>query len=77
MTNQEFLATTGGKLAAAATIFSTALTTIATDPTLAILMSDYLPGYWRLGAILSLAAAAWFLPRSAAKKDAASDAPAA
>lgn len=74
MTNTEFIQTAGGRLAAIAAAISTVLTAIATDPTAAVLLSDYLPGPWRFAAIVALGAAAWFLPKKAAKKDAASDA---
>lgn len=72
MTNKEFLATYGGKLAAAAAALSSALTYVATDPTAAVLLTDFLPGPLRLVVILAIAGAAYVLPMWTAKKDAGS-----
>lgn len=69
MTNKEFLSTYGGKLAAAAAALSSVLTFIATDPTAAVLLTDFLPGPMRLIAILGIAGAAYVLPLWTAKKD--------
>lgn len=76
MTSKEFFGTYGGKLAAVAATVQAGLVAIATDPTAAILLSDYLPGPWRVLAIVVLGFSAWVLPKWTAKKDAA-DAPVA
>lgn len=69
MTNKDFLATYGGKLAAAAAALSSILTYVATDPTAAVLLTDFLPGPLRLIVILAIAGAAYLMPLWTAKKD--------
>lgn len=69
MNNREFLRTCGGKLAAIAAPVMAVLAFIATDPTAAILLSDFLPGPLRLVAILAIAFVAYVLPLWSKKRD--------
>lgn len=69
MTNREFIRTYGGKLAAIAAPVMAVLAYVATDPTAAILLTEFLPGPLRLVAILAIAFVAYVLPLWTAKKD--------
>lgn len=69
MTNRDFLATYGGKLAAVAAAVSSVLTYIATDPTAAVLLTDFLPGPLRFVAIFGIALIAYVLPLWSKKRD--------
>lgn len=70
MNHREFLSTYGGKLAAAAAPIMAVLGYVSTDPTAAILLSEFLPGPLRLVFVLGIAAIAYGLPLLTAKKDA-------
>lgn len=69
VTNKDFLSTYGGKLAAIAAPVVGVLAYIATDPTAAILLADFLPGPLRLIAILAIAFVAYVLPLWTKKHD--------
>lgn len=73
MTYTDFFKTYGGKLAAAASAVGGILTYIATDPTAAILLSDFLPEPLRILAIIGIAVCAYILPLRAIKKDEKTD----
>ena len=62
MTNKEFLKTRKGKLAVIASAVSGAFVYISTDPSAALLLSQFLPYPWNFIAILSVAFVAYVLP---------------
>ena len=70
MTQRDFLKTYGGKLAAITAPLMAALAYVATDPTAAILLAEFLPAPIRLVVILGIAFVAYVLPLFTAKKDA-------
>jgi len=66
---KEFLNETSGKLAAIASAVAGALAFVSSDPSVALLVSEVLPGPVRFLFILTLIVVTYILPHWAKKKD--------
>lgn len=66
---RDFLSEASGKLAAAASMVAGALAFVSSDPSVALLMSEMLPGPLRFVFIAALIAVTYVLPHWAKKRD--------
>lgn len=70
---RDFLSETSGKLAAAASAVAGVLAFVSTDPSVALIASEFLPDILRFPLILLLIVVTYILPHWAKKRDNTND----